>query len=166
VKNVKKRIFLQLFDAKMKFMKLRWKIYHVLIAGIFLFLSGCQQQRADLADVISPPNDAQMAVRVAESSAAVGVPYAIAMGEKFLAAHPGVNPNVRAKLVQLYLDQGDAAKALAHLSELNRSEGGVEVTVPQSSAKAEDPLAPSMPSAKVGPDGLEASVGNVQATVK
>ena len=136
------------------------------IIFIMVILSGCQQLREDLADVISPPNDAQMAALIADRSEAGNVLEAIAIGEKFLVAHQGANPNVRAKLVQLYLHQGDAAKALAHLVESNNLDSGVEAAIPQSPAKASGlQTAPSV-SATVSPTGIEASAGNANVTVK
>lgn len=147
-------------------MKNKLNILIIIILTAFSGLSGCQQLRDDLADFLSPPSDAQMAARMADMNAAGKRTEAIETGEKFLAAHEGPNVNVHAKLVQFYLDQGDAVKALVHIEGVNIAEINADVTPAQSPANGAEPAAPPAVSARVGPDGVEASVGSAKASIK
>lgn len=144
------------------------KSYILIIIIFFTFsgLSGCRQLRDDLADFLSPPTDAQMAARMADMNAMGKRAEAIETGEKFLVAHQGPNVNVHAKLMQFYLDQGDAVKALVHVEGANSAEINAGVTPAQNLANGVEPPAPPTVSARVGPDGVEASVGSAKASVK
>jgi hypothetical protein len=147
-------------------MKYKKYIIIVCILVIFFGLSGCQQLRDDLADLLSPPTDAQMAARMADMTAAGKSVEAIQTGEKFLAAHQGPSFNVHAKLVQLYLEQGDSVRAQVHLEGANSAPIGAGVAPAPGPDAVAEPLAPPAVSAKVGPDGLEASAGNAKASIK
>lgn len=145
---------------------MKYKTYFLFVLAMLALsgLTGCKPLREDIADLLSPPTDAQMAGRMADMTAAGKRAEAIETGEKFLLARPGPHAQVHAKLVQLYLDQGDAVKALVHMQGGNEAQTSAEVA-PAPAAPAE-PLAPAAASAKVGPDGVEASAGNAKASIK
>jgi hypothetical protein len=146
----------------------------ILVLAIALSLSACDQLRSDLADFLSPPTDTQAVARLVDLSEAGRVADAIAFGERYLSNSKSSSPSVHAKLAQLYLDQGDAQRALLHLEQGNGSppqaathqrDGGSQKPA---SLETSEPLAPLPPDAvaRVGPNGVEAQAGGARASVK
>ena len=145
----------------------------MLLASVLsIGLCGCEPLRADLADLISPPGDTQMAARIGDMANNGKLREAIDTGEKFLRKSTNENASVNAKLVELYLESGDSARALLHLEKSNgvliERPGAAPGRLSKDSNAINTPDAPDTPfaSAQAGPNGAEAVAGNAKASTK
>ncbi len=146
--------------------------YLILAVAMSSLLSACDQLRSDMADLISPPSETQVAARMVDLLNAGKSSEAIAMGEKYLSKSRSEGLSVHAKLAELYLEQGDAGSALKHLEQstpasTHQSSGATHSTT-EEIVKIPAPQPPNSPeaTARIGPDGVEARAGNARASVK
>jgi hypothetical protein len=151
----------------------RVQLRHLLQACVLCIgLSGCEQIRTGLADMLSPPSDAQMAARIGDLANGGKLREAIDAGEKFLNSNPSENNRVNAKLADLYLENGDSVKALLHLEKSHgdviESPGAATGQLSIDAVAINPPDTPTAPaaSAKAGPNGAEAIAGNAKASTK
>jgi len=147
-------------------------VKNILSIALCFGLGGCEPLRADLADLLSPPSDAQMAARMGDMATSGKSSEAVQLGEKFLINNHNKNSSVHAKLAELYLEIGRPAEALPHLEKslgikMERP-GAVNGQVHQgfSAILAPDEPTPPSASAHVGSNGVEAVAGNAKASVK
>lgn len=147
-------------------------VKNILYVALCFGLAGCEPLRADLADLLSPPSDAQMAARMGDMAKSGKSSEAVQSGEKFLNSNHNENSSVHAKLAELYLENGRPAEALPHLEKsigikMERP-GAINGQVHQvfSSVLAPDAPTPPSASAQVGSNGVEAVAGNAKASFK
>lgn len=139
-----------------------------------LLLSGCDQVRQTVGDLINPPNASEITVRVDALAAQGKVPQAIQLGEDFLLKNKDPNGDLHRKLAQLHTSQGDTVSAVRHLQQSTlgaAKDAGAQPQADKPRQKPAEPTAQAGPAvevggaaAKVGPDGIEVRAGDV--TVK
>jgi hypothetical protein len=146
------------------------------LCGLF-FLSGCDQVRQSLGDMINPPNASEVTARVSALAAQGKVPQAIQVGEDFLLKNKDAGGDLHRKLAQLHTSQGDVVSAVRHLQQSNAG-----APAPQTASPAAQPSAPSEKTAepaatagtaasvdgaaaKVGPNGIEVRAGDVSIKI-
>ena len=144
----------------------------ILAVAMAFLVSACDQFRSDLADLLSPPSETQVAARMVDLLNAGKSSQAIAMGEKYLSKNNSEGPSVHSKLAELYLEQGDAGSALKHLEQSTHAgtahSSGAATNAREETVKVPAPQPPNSPeaTARIGPDGVEARAGNARASVK
>lgn len=140
-----------------------------------VFLSGCDQVRQAVGDMIKPPSAAEVAVRVSALAADGKIPQAIEVGEDFLLKNKDPSGDLHRQLAQLHTRQGDTISALRHLQQSTSGAPAAQAasTPAQSSATAEKAAAPTAgpsasvdgASAQVGPSGIEVRAGDVSVKI-
>ena len=83
--------------------------------SLLLVLSGCDQQRQQLADLIARPTPEEIAVRIDQSVAQSKAEKGIEVGESYLKSEKDPNGHVHKALVKAYLFVGDASSAQKHI---------------------------------------------------
>lgn len=97
----------------------------VLIA--FTILSGCDQVRQKLADVLTPPSPLECVTRVQRLVDAGDFQKAVTVGEDYLKDKNFASSELHLVVAKAYLELGDAPKALQHTQAAN---GEAESTGP------------------------------------
>jgi len=140
-----------------------------------VFLSGCDQVRQAVGDMIKPPSAGEVAVRVSALAAEGKIPQAIEIGEDFLLKNKDPSGDLHRQLAQLHTRQGDTISALRHLQQSTSGAPATQAasTPAQPSATAAKPDAPTAgpsasvdgASAQVGPSGIEVRAGDVSVKI-
>ena len=140
-----------------------------------IFLSGCDQVRQAVGDMIKPPNAGEVTVRVSALAADGKVAQAIEVGEDFLRKNKDPSGDLHRQLAQLHTRQGDTISALRHLQQSTSGAPAAQAasTPAQPSAAAEKAAAPTAgpsasvdgASAQVGPSGIEVRAGDVSVKI-
>lgn len=118
----------------------------VLSAGVGLALSGCDQQRQALADLIAPPGPGQTAARIDEAVQQNKGRAGIEIGVAYLNSHPDPDGLVHHALAAAYLSTGDVAQAAGQMA-LSIASGAAapKADQPAAAAAAQDgPLQPAV----------------------
>jgi hypothetical protein len=168
----------QIFYKSLKGHPMRKKTLALFLAlcGLF-FLSGCDQVRQALGDMINPPSASEVTARVSALAAQGKAAQAIQVGEDFLLKNKDASGDLHRKLAQLHTSQGDVVSAVRHLQQ---STAGAPT--PQPASPATQPSAPSTKTAepaatagtaasvdgaaaKVGPNGVEVRAGDVSIKI-
>lgn len=155
---------------------MRTKILTTLLAVCgLIFLSGCDQVRQAVGDMIKPPSAGEVAVRVSALAADGKIPQAIEVGEDFLLKNKDPSGDLHRQLAQLHTRQGDTISALRHLQQSTSGTAAAQAASPpaQPSATADKAAAPTVgpsasvdgASAQVGPSGIEVRAGDVSVKV-
>lgn len=150
----------------------RWTLSFTLCG--LLLLSGCDQVRQAVGDLINPPNASEVTVRVNALAAQGKIPQAIQLGEDFLLKNKDPSGDLHRKLAQLHTGQGDTISAVRHLQQSTSAktqDAGAQAQPDNPSQKPTEPTSQAGAAAevggaaaKVGPGGIEVRAGDV--TVK
>lgn len=102
-------------------------------------LSGCDQVRQKLADLLSPPSAVECIARVQRLLDAGDFQKAVATGEDYLKDKNLATGELHLVVAKAYLELGDATKALQHTeaanSEPERQSPGRSTAVPEERAQ-------------------------------
>jgi hypothetical protein len=144
------------------------------LGGLF-FLSGCDQLRQTIGDMISPPSASEVTTRVSALAEQGKVAQAIQIGEDFLLKNKDASGDLHRKLAQLHTSQGDVLSAVRHLQQSTAAAPAPQVAKPatQPGAPAEKVAEPAAnpaasvdgATARVGPNGVEVRAGDVSIKI-
>lgn len=123
----------------------------IFLASTFIGVAGCDEQRQQVADIISTPKPAELAARVDASVAENKATAGIAVGEAYLASHKDPEGIVHKAIAMAYLSIGDASAAQKHL-ELSATPSTTAVLIKSTPATASEPESPTAPSEPTSPD--------------
>jgi hypothetical protein len=157
-------------------MLVKARFFKVSLALCWLvFLSGCDQVRQAVGDMIKPPNSGEVAIRVRALAADGKIPKAIQVGEDFLLNNEDSSGDLHRQLAQLHAMQGDTMSALRHIQQ---STSGAQATQeastlaqPSAASKKPAPLTADAlasvegASAQVGPSGIEVRAGDLRVKI-